>query len=315
MKQLLLAVLLLAALTSCSKQAQTPSIKLAINPWPGYEFLYLASELGFYQDEGLDVELLEVASLADANRLYSIGKANAMASTLIEVVKAAANNNKASTIILVADYSNGGDVILSTKNIDSIDQLRGKKVGVELGSVGIFLLYEALKQHQLSLDDVTILNVEQLEGLNAISTNTVDALVSYPPYSLDILKSGQHQKIFDSSRLPMTIVDVLSVEKSLVEQYPQLVPKLRNVWQRTLTYYEQHPDIALQIMAKREGISVAEFKDTLGDLILVSAQQQSEALQTQRMRTNLSDVCDVINKTGLIAFDCATIGSKINVAQ
>lgn len=315
MSRLLLVVVLVTLITSCSKQAQSPTLKIAINPWPGYEFLYLAKELGYYQEAGLNVDLLEVASLADAKRLYSIGKANGMTSTLVEVVRSAVEANKQTSVVLVADYSNGGDVILADNSIAEISDLTGKTVGAELSSLGVFFLHQALASKGLTLDAVTLTNVEQLDAPNVIAEGKIDAYVTYPPYSLEILRNGKFHTIFDSSLIPQTIVDVLSIESELLKQDPTITTKLRQVWRKTLEYARANPNVSNQIMAAREGISIAEFNDTLAGLRLVEASEQANVIGSQLMQDNVLNVCEVLNKTNVINYQCSNIDQVVKLAK
>ena len=66
----LLILLIIAFLISCSKNDISPKVKLAINPWPGYEFLYLASEKDFFAHITNIIDLLEKnPELITINRL------------------------------------------------------------------------------------------------------------------------------------------------------------------------------------------------------------------------------------------------------
>ena len=74
-------------------------------------------------------------------------------------------------------------MIISKEPINSVTDLKGRKVGTEVGSLGKYVLYAALAKYDMSLDDVTVVNVEQLNAKNAMDSNEVDAMVTYPPYS------------------------------------------------------------------------------------------------------------------------------------
>ena len=80
-----LVVAVLSLGVGCSPEKPT-TLRVGINPWPGYEFLYLAQEKGFYRDAGLDVRLVEFSSLADTRRAYERGQINAIGTTVIEVL-------------------------------------------------------------------------------------------------------------------------------------------------------------------------------------------------------------------------------------
>ena len=139
MKRFALCVCVLALLTACAKKEPRP-ITIAINPWPGYELLYLAEKKQFFEKVGANIKLYQLGSLSDAQRAYLNGQVDGLTSTLIEAVQAQVLGGQALKIIMVPDYSNGGDVIVSNKSASSISDLKGKTIGCEVSSLGIYIL-------------------------------------------------------------------------------------------------------------------------------------------------------------------------------
>lgn len=291
--------------TACSKQETVPPIKIAINPWPGYEFLYLAKVKGFYEDLGVDVRILQLGSLSDAQRAYVNGHADGLASTLIEVVQAEPLGGLPLKVVLVPDYSNGGDVIVARSEIDNVKALKGKKVGCEIASLGLFVLQRGLSKHGLSLDDIEVVNVEQGDGQEALNNGSVDAFVTYPPVSISILKQSEYKTIFSSAEIPFEIVDTLALSTHVLEKNPDLVPKLHKAWKMALDYTEKHPDEAYKLMAERENISVDDFKAALADLAIISPADQKKLFKDARkLQKNIENVCDALVHAGSIKISC-----------
>ena len=159
--KVLLGLLLGFCLQGCnSDQENQGLVTIGINPWPGYEFLYLAEQKGFFKQVGANIKLVQLASLTDAQETYIEGHTDGMTSTLTEVVQAPFLGGKPLNVVLVTDYSNGGDVIIASKDIPDLTSLKGKTVGCEVSSLGIFILQRALKTVGLTLSDVTVVNVE-----------------------------------------------------------------------------------------------------------------------------------------------------------
>ena len=96
----------------CSKSDSGP-LRIGINAWPGYEFLYLAQERGLYAAEGVQVKLVEFSSLADARRAYKKGQLDGFATTLVEVIQARAESDQTPEVVLAVDYSEGADMIIA----------------------------------------------------------------------------------------------------------------------------------------------------------------------------------------------------------
>jgi len=299
-------------LTACAPESSTKEVKIALNPWPGYEFLFLAQEKGFFQKHGLDIKLIEMSSLADVQRIYVQGRADGMASTLIEVVQAAGQSKDNISVLLISDYSNGDDAIITSEDRKSISELKGKRIGTEIGSLGMYLLALALEKEQLALTDVDIINVEQLSIEQSITQGEVDAVVTYPPFSLSILKHPGYHQIFDSSMIPASIIDTISIRTSTLKQLPSnWKQRFYAAWDEALEFSFINPNEAFQIMADQEGISSEEFVETLKGLRLFKSKDSNKALQLKHTRATLSKVCDTLKHAGTINAECEKIVSLV----
>ncbi len=300
----LIILTLFLLLQGCEKQS-SPPIKLAINPWPGYEFLYLADKKGFFKDVGLNIQLLQLVSLADTQRAYTKGQVDGLASTLIEAVQAQPLGGKPLKIVLIPDYSNGGDVIISAPGITEVKQLKGKRVGAEIASLGIYVLERALSKAGLTLADVSLVNIEQAQGEKAMQDAHIDAFVSYPPVSVTLLRNEGYQKIFGSDEIPREIIDTVSFSEEIIDKNPDLVEKFRQAWQMALEYANSNKDESYQLMAQREGISKVEFIATLDDLIILDIEEQGRLFEEgDDLQRAVIDVCKTMVHVKSIEVDC-----------
>jgi len=301
---LLSLILITLCLSACGKK-ETPPVEIAINPWPGYEFLFLAEQKGFFKEVELNAKLVQLGSLSDAQRSYVNGYTDGMASTVIEAVQAQVLGNKPLEIVMVPDYSNGGDVIIARKEFSNISELKGKNIGCEVSSLGIFLLQRALVKAGLSLNDVNIVNVEQMNGESLMQSKAIDAFVSYPPVSINILKQDKFHKVFSSAEIPKEIIDTISISKQALAQNPGFVPKLHKVWQMALDYHHSNPEDALKIMAQREGISSEDFEGVLSDLKVVNLEGQKEIFQSpEKLQQSVTEVCKTLVNIDAINANC-----------
>jgi len=298
--------------TSCTEKPDQKTIRLGINPWPGYEFLYLADQKGFFEEEDLDIELVELASLADIKRVFEQGRIDAMASTIIEAVEVSLTSNQKISIALIPDFSNGGDVILANSPIASIADLKGKKVGVELGLLGSFILSQALEKNGLSLDDVTMLNVEQLDSKNQLMSGNIAAMVTYPPFSTETLRHGTVNQIFSTADIPGDVIDVISIKGNSLIHPREWQQKLFTVWQRALDYAKNNPEDANKIMSEREGISAEEFVDALTGMEIIKKDKQTDLLNSEQLANNILRVCRALNQVNAENHHCDTINDRIS---
>ncbi|QYJ89987.1 ABC transporter substrate-binding protein [Shewanella halotolerans] len=301
----LLLSLLAVFLVGCGPKKVEEPITIAINPWPGYELLYLAKQKGFFQQVGANIELVQVSTLSDAQRAYLTGYVDGFASTMIEAIQVVPLGGKPIKIVLLADYSDGGDVIIAPEAIENLQALKGETIGCEVSSLGIFVLERALRQHKMNMDDVRVINVEQGAAVSALAIGKIAAMVTYPPYSVEIQSSGAYRQLFSTKEIPEEVLDTISISSSVLAANPNLADQLQQAWQLAMDYLQQHPEEAMAIMAKREGLQVAEFKGALADLKLLSGEEQRKLFAQGDKLTQLGySVCETLVKIEAIESDC-----------
>ena len=295
------AVIFLASLFSGCGRTERPELRIAMNPWPGSEFLYLAREKGFFAEEGLNVRLIECASLGDCRVAFENDQVDAMTGTLIEVIQARENSQRSPQVALVTDYSNGGDVILGGAGVNSPADLKGRRVGLELGSLGVFMLARSLELAGVKLSDVKMVACAPDEMQAALTAGTVDAVVTYPPTSVGIEAGGKVRRIFSSAEIPGEVVDVVAVDAPWLQREPNLCARLASAMQRALDFAHAHPDEAYAIMGRREGLSAAEFEKALKGVQLVNADGQRAFIGAEgSLPASLRDMERVMRETGQI---------------
>lgn len=301
-----LLVLSLLNLSGCFSDPKTP-LRIGVNPWPGYEFLFLAEEKGFFKELGLNIRLVEFNSLSDARRAYEREQLEGLCTTVIEVLQALDQSTRLPRIVRVVDYSHGADVIIGRTEMSDGAALRGKRVGVELGSLGVFILARALEKYQLKLSDVRALSMDQLSIGEGLVDGELDAAVTYPPTSVGLLKRQDMKVLFSTSEIPGEVLDVIAVDQAIIKSRRKEVEKLLRAFDRAVLYSLSNKEESYRIMAARERISPQEFQEALESGIrMVSAADQPNYL---RPGGNLQRIVD---KTDRILRETGQISAPIN---
>ena len=295
---LLVAIPLLVLINLSLQKKNTPQeiLRIGINQWPGYEFLYVAKKEGFFKEAGLNIELIELGSLAETRRAFERKKIDGMAVTLVEILEAYKYSGRIAQIILVLDYSNGADVILGSPLVKSIHDLKGKKIGVEIGSLSLYLVNRALQLNSVKLSEVELVPMKYHEVESSLITGKIDAITTHPPSSVAIKKLHRVNKLFDSSEIPGEIIDVVAIDKDILTRFPELHTKLQQVWAHTLEYVKTNPEEAYNTLIERFDISLNELKGSMKEIFLISSDEQMEYLKPNGI-TQKS-----LNKIGNIVF-------------
>lgn len=278
----LIAGVLAAAGVWKAIELRTPArqpLRVALNPWPGYEFASLASVKGYYEREGVEARLLELSSLGDCRRAFERGQVDGFFGTLIEVIESDAKLRRNAEVVCVVDYSDGADCILARRPISSVAELRGKRVAVESGSINVFVLARALELSGLRWEDVTPVHMPALEMPAAFAAGTVDAIVTYPPMSIEVTRAGNFTQIFSTSQIPREIVDVLAFDAEVVRERRADVDAFVRGFFRAREYAAANQQEAYAIMAARQRVTPAEFESSVSDGVrLISRERQREFL-------------------------------------
>lgn len=157
---------------------------------------------------------------------------------------------QAAKAVLINDNSAGNDAVVAGPGINSIKDLKGKKVATELGTVEQFLLDKALAASGMTEKDIQYVNIKVQDCPSAMIAHKVDAVAVWEPNKSQLLAKlpGAHV-VFDSRSLPGQIPDLLVFQSKVVDARPQDVQGIVDAWYDTMAWWRAHPDDAVKIMA------------------------------------------------------------------
>ncbi len=266
MRRRLILLGFVALLLGCAPAPQSPLL-LTVNPWLGYDPFVLARERGLLDPR---VRIVELMSNSDSRRALANGLSEATALTLDEALRAA-DAGIPIQIVAVLDVSAGADAVLARPDIERLDQLRGKRIGVETGAVGSLMLARLLAAAGLQEDAVQIVDVEASQHAEVLQSGLVDAVITFEPMRTQLERRG-FPVLFDSRALPGEIIDVLVVRPG-IDAAP-----LIEAWRAGLAALERDPLAAAEVLARGVDLSVEEYQQALSGLRFVSPQESARWL-------------------------------------
>lgn len=155
--------------------------------------------------------------------------------------------------ILAVDNSNGGDGVVSQKDIAGVGDLKGRTVAFEEGSVSQFFINALLRREGLSQSDVKMVNMTATDAGVAFTANRVDAAVTWEPHLSQGAATDHGKILVSSAETPGLIVDVVAVLDSTAVAHEAELKGFVRAWQRALDFIQSNPDEAYQIMADGVG--------------------------------------------------------------
>lgn len=298
MRRLASTILLAFGCAACAPASKEPP-HIGLNPWPGWEFLYLAQHQGYFEDEHVAVHIEQFSSLSDTVRAFERRQIDGMTVTLVELIRAQSVGDRSPAVVYVTDYSAGADVVLAKAGIADVAGLRGKRIGVEPGSLNVYILARALQLSQLALADVEMVALDPLSMQSALAAGEVDAVVCYPPVSAAIVSAGA-RAVFSSASLPGEVVDVVAFDAQSLRTRSDDIAAVLRAFDRARAWANTHQSEADAIMAARIGMQPAEFRDALDHGVkLVSMEEQEPYLRSDgHVASTVRAIVDVLRSTG-----------------
>ena len=302
---LLLAVI---GLSSCSRSPSSSSqdkplyqgtITIGAETWPGYLPLFVARDLNYFREAGLNVEIKRYIALGELSRDYVAGKMQGRANLTLDAVNEALEglNHK---IVVAIDYSNGSDAIIARQGIETIADIKGKRVGLEPNTLEEFFMAWALDKNGLSLDDVVVVPGNPEKTAQQLKAGEIDVAVSHEPFLSQFLAEEAFHPIYSSADAPGLITDILTFRSDFIQAYPETVEAFVRAYFRAVRYWKDHPAEACAIVAKEFQDSPEGIAKQLGGIRLLDEADNRTAFTfaagLQSLYGNLHQVKEFVAK-------------------
>ncbi|MEG3753197.1 ABC transporter substrate-binding protein [Psychromonas arctica] len=275
-------------------------LKIGYSDWPGWVAWEVAIEKDWFKEEGVDVEFewFDYVASMDA---FAAGKLDAVGMTNGDALVIGSSGAKG-IIILATDYSFGNDMIIAKPGISSVKELKGKKIGVEVGYVSHLMLLDALEKAGMSESDVELINVPTNETPQVLASGDVDAIVAWQPSSGQALTAVPGSKAVATSKdAPGLIYDTYVVSPSSYATRKAEWEKVVKVWYRVVDFVNDpktRPE-ALSIMSARAGLSPEAYEPMLMGAKILSLAESKEAFKKTAELTSIYGSSEVANEFNL----------------
>lgn len=172
----------------------------------------------------------------------------------------------------------GGAESLAVRDpaIKTIDQLRGKKIGVPFGSTSHLSLMSALEKAGLT-KDVTVINLEPSAILGAWQGGQIDAAWIWEPTLSELTTSGHIiMTAEDTANAGSPTFDLEGARGSFVRDNPAAMKMWTVAQNWAVDLIKNHRDDAVGRIAGQLGVDAAQVRTQLDGYIYLTAKEQAE---------------------------------------
>ncbi len=252
---LITLIFILLGNTACTPPTQIPpsSLKIPWVLWPGWYPILIAQEQGFFQKHGVTVEPVFYEVYSDIQGDFISGKLDGGLQTIFEVLVMESQASPANAhVVMITDISEGADAILAGPAIQTVADLRGKKVGVKIGSFAEVLVRRMLEDNGLTINDVVLVDTEPENLLEDLQTAQIDAGHTYEPFISEAQNKGYHT-LYSTADAPGLIANVLVFRESVLQDRPEDIRAFIAAWQEAVNWWQQHPEEGNALIARLTG--------------------------------------------------------------
>ena len=147
-------------------------------------------------------------------------------------------------------------LITKNPNIQSVKDLKGKKVMGPKGTILHQLLLTALDKNGMTANDVEFINGGIPQAASALDSGDVDVAMVAGPVALKAIQQGARVVVSGEGYIDGSIV--IATSGKFAKEHPELVKQYMDVHNQTVQAYEKDPNAYYDIVAKETGLTAAD---------------------------------------------------------
>ena len=232
-------------------------------PWP------YAAEAGIVKKwgdkYGINIKITQINDYVESINQYTAGKFDGVTVTNMDSLTVPAAGGVDTSAIVLGDFSNGNDGIV-LKTGKSLADIKGRKINMVELSVSHYLLARALSTVKLKEKDIKVVNTSDADIVAAFKSPDSTAVVTWNPQLMEVKAEPGTALVFDSSKIPGEIIDLLVLNSETLKDNPDLGKALVGIWYETIALMSDEGDkgkAARESMAKLSGTDLAGFEAQL----------------------------------------------------
>lgn len=266
-------------------------VRVGAVPVSGQTDIHVAKSLGFFDEEGLNVEIVKVRSGAEAQAAVVSGNLEFIGVNAVSMILGL---HEGFDFVAAADgfrapRKEPGTAAIVVRNDGSVKapkDLEGKRLGI-VTRRGLHELYlvDWARKHDVNLEAVTIMEVAYPQMVDTLISDQVDAVIPLEPFIGRGMQSGKIEVLsyYDTEIDPGHANGLWVGMGSWAKAHPNATTKFQKAINRAHQYLNDNPDKRLQLTAEWTGLDPELLKEIAEDefatdMPVASVQKQADTM-------------------------------------
>jgi sulfonate transport system substrate-binding protein len=307
-----------AVISGCNRKGSSGSanekktIRVANFTWATWNAqIFVAYQKGFFDEvfaeDNVNVELIGFANGPAVNEAFATGAVDIVNGIGDQPILAGIANGLKITVLSAtsAQGKNIGVIVPDNSPIKDVSQLRGKKIGIYIGTYVHKSLLGVLSDAGITEDDVSLVNITTgSDGFAALIRGEVDGYVAMQGLIIDqARKQGLGNLIANFENYPASSFIVIRDE--FFHNNPELVKKFLTAVKKAQRWIEENREESYEIIGELSGIGTegTRLNNQGADIFLGI---------TDKERNNIRSTYEFLVKKGLIHVKIDNLDSRID---
>ena len=275
-------------------------LNIALQKVPGYIPLYLLRDSddlkNALKEYDVKINFTEFESGPSENESFAAGQQDiGVVGNVPAITGIAAGQDRVLVGIAYNGEKTEATLVPKDSDITKLEDLKGKKVGLVVGSIAQNLLDAQLKSVGLSIADVTLVNLSPAEQSVALENGEVDAISTWEPNITKIRKALDAKVLADGTGIFLGENPIIA-NKTYVEKNQELVKTFLDEYRKAAQKVKDDPQAIAKTYAEDFGLEEEDFVSALANAEFPIDLNEADAVDLQNTVDFLAE-SDIIEKT------------------
>lgn len=270
------------------------SLKIGLLTWIGTAPFYIAQELGLFEKHAVDVTFV-LLEKSDDRTSALLSEEIDFADITLDRFLLDRSNTPSLRVAGLLGRSVGGDALLVRQGINTMNDLRGKRIGVEKGWVNDFFLQYVLDKNNIPWNDVTRVDVKESDAGGLMLQNNVDGIVIWEPWLSNIKELSGGHILTSTQKEPILIDALVGLSETMSQKHSEITRLFKALFEAS-EYIQAHFSKSAEIVSTYLGISPQETEEQMKKVEFFTKKENIAYVTPKKGETKIDGIIKNLEK-------------------